>query len=176
MIEAKFDQNDLQRIFAKLHRVSPQNRGGVLYRAFLNASLLVEGALRKNATTKILHRRTGRLAGSIESKVKQAQNTVEAVIGSGVRSGERMVYAEIHETGGIIRPKNGKYLVIPIRAGSPEAGGGGKPIASSSKITGFRRVTQVMIPARKYMSRTVEEKQAHITRILITEIDRGLAQ
>lgn len=61
-------------------------------------------------------------------------------------------YAQVHEYGALIRPKKGKYLFIPVRAGSPVAlgakasGKGGKSF--SSQIAGFRLAKQVYIPPR----------------------------
>lgn len=70
---------------------------------------------------------TGRLADSIDYVV---ENDERAIIGSG------LVYAQIHQTGGTIKPKNGKALKFWFVAGG---------------FVEFAIVSQVTIPARPYL-------------------------
>lgn len=109
-----------------------------------------------------LKRRTGRLASSIYGTVRKSGQGFVGVVGTNVK------YAKIHEFGGVIRPKRGPYLVIPIRAGSPEAarlGISGESRAFSSKIVRYMRVKKVTIPKRAYMAPSIEENRGKISDI-----------
>lgn len=119
------------------------------------------------------------------------------MIGSGVRSGKRVPYANIHETGGTIKPKNAKYLTIPTSANKTGAGqtrysapelfdsfknkaffandmlflkqkGGVKPMFSLKK--------RVEIPERKYLSRTLEQTQRKVMNRLLAGVNKGLRE
>lgn len=70
---------------------------------------------------------TGRLADSIDYAVEGDER---AIVGSG------LVYARIHQTGGTIKPKNGKALKFWFVAGG---------------FVEFAIVSQVTIPARPYI-------------------------
>jgi len=59
-------------------------------------------------TSRTSERKTGALARSFRPGVMQRGGAIEM----GVYSD--LPYARIHETGGVITPKNGKYLTIPI--------------------------------------------------------------
>ena len=179
MIEGYLNPKDFKRLMKKLNSISPKERGNILVRAFRKASQYVEMQLKNVALKgKILKRRTGHLAKSIEHEVKVYPQNIIATIGSGVRQKERIPYANIHETGGKITAKNGGWLVIPIRAGSTEAIGMGlskKPMGSSSKVLSFRKVKSVTIPARKYLSKTLASSKRKIDSLFIKEIQRGLS-
>ena len=90
------------------------SKNEIFRRAMIIASAQIEEKLKENISGAILNVRTGYLRNSIGSKVRWDKNGVEGTIGSGIRSGSRMVYANILETGGTIRAKKGKYLTIPI--------------------------------------------------------------
>jgi phage gpG-like protein len=102
----------------------------------------------------------------MQSRVISEGLSLVGIAGSGVLQGNRVKYANIHETGGVIRPVHGKYLTIPIRSGGA---------SHSSKIEGFRRVKQVTIPARKYMSRSLQEVSGRLLGVLRDGINKGLA-
>lgn len=101
-----------------------------------------------------------RLSGSLARSLRAATignnlNTLRSIIffdASMTKTKSGTSYAAVHEYGAIIRPRTGKYLTIPIRAGSPFAISAGlgprKARALSSKIVGFRKVRQVVIPPR----------------------------
>lgn len=184
-ITVKIDKAGLTRLFKKLDDIAPAKAGRIIINAWRQATLHMEGKLKYAAGGGILKRRTGRLANSITSKIETRKgHPVYSIIGSGVRTGNRLPYANIHETGGTIRPKRGKFLAIPIRAGSPEAinmglwkkrgGGTKKPIAFSSKVLQIMLVKKVKIPARHYMSKTASREGPAINRILKDEIAKGL--
>jgi phage gpG-like protein len=67
-----------------------------------------------------------------------------------------VVYAAIHEFGGIIRPKNAKYLVFQI---------GGKWI-STKKVT---------MPAREWLSKSLEDVKPQIEAIFGREVEMSIS-
>lgn len=112
-----------------------------------------------------LRRQTGTLARSFRYTITGGNtDTLRSTIFTGTK------YAAIHEFGGVIKPKNGPYLIIPVLKGSRYAiyqkfnkpGQGGKLLAAlgrikriskSSKAISFRMVKQVYIPPRmKFIS------------------------
>jgi phage gpG-like protein len=103
----------------------------------------------------ILNARTRHLKGSIGNVVSSPSAHVSQVaVGSGVGSLIRkqpVKYARIHEVGGVIRPKKGKYLAIPMPDGS------------------IRLKTQVTIPARRWLSRTIDEMMPYLNQLLRAE-------
>lgn len=197
MIKAKFSQEDYARIMQKLKRVAPNERSRVMFNSMKVVGMYLRNALVKNVSGKILKRRSGNLAQSIESKVIPKVNGISVVTGSGVQRGNRLPYADIHETGGIIRPKNAKYLTIPAKANQTATGqtrftapelfsayagqlyfsGGAlilkKSPGSKGKVMFFLK-KQVEIPARRYLSRTLEEMQRKIVNILLMGVRKGL--
>lgn len=89
--------------------------------------------------------RSGHLRRSIQSGVKQFGGSVEGWIGSNV------VYARIHELGGVIRPRAGKYLRFKIE---------GK----------WKTVKEVTIPARPYLQPSILENMDKIKDIIRNSI------
>jgi len=87
-----------------------------------------------------LQRVSGRLRGSIATEVRQDGNTVTGRIGSNV------VYAHIHELGGVIRPKTATYLRFQI---------GGQ----------WKSVKQVRMPARPFLRPALEDNMGRFREI-----------
>ncbi len=113
MITISFDEKMVEKVkeCAEAFSVS-QNE--VFRRAIIYASANIEDKLKQNVSGPILKVVTGRLRQSIGSKVEWNKNEVKGTIGSGVRTGNRVVYADILEKGGVIKPKRAKFLTIPI--------------------------------------------------------------
>lgn len=195
MINAKFSDEDYARIMGKLKSVQPGRRSRVMFGAMKRVGIQLRNALVKNVSGKILKRRSGRLAQSIQSKVTAKGHSIGAEIGSGVRMGKRVPYADIHERGGVIRPKNAKYLTIPAKANQTATGQtrftapelferfGSKMYFSGNALilkkgtkgtVMFYLKKKVKIPARRYLSRTLEEKQRTVVNLLLNGIRRGL--
>jgi len=158
-------------------------------RFMVDISARAETIMKQNKLSgQILHRRTGALASSIQSFVTgdYKNGTLRGVVGSGVRTGGRLPYANIHATGGIIRPKNGKYLAIPIRAGGdfaissgmwnyktgPKRGTAKKRISHSSKILSWRFVKQVRIPKRDYVTATMNDVKLEAEAIFKQSVEK----
>jgi hypothetical protein len=113
----------------------------------------------------VLKVRTGRLRNSIQDYVtgRLSDGSLYGIVGSGVRTGNRVKYANIHATGGVIRPKRSKYLAIPLKDALTPSGGGLRGGALSAReflsaipkveIRIFRSKAGNLIIARKRGSR-----------------------
>jgi len=192
MIEATLKADDLQKIFKKLDKVSPDKANNIMFRGMRSASLAVERQLKLNLSGKMLKTRTGRLRASIGSMVTKRGIEIMALIGSGVRNAKgRVKYANIQETGGIIRAKSGKFLAIPLPAALTPAGVPKKtsPLdyvntfiakgvifqKKGKKFTPLYALKKsVRIPASKYLSKTLTETNRRVVGILLKTIDGGL--
>ena len=120
---------------------------GGIYSAVVKACSLIEiRAKTHHLAGHTLKARTHRLQHSVKSLVYHFSNTVIGRVGSPV------VYAAIHEYGGIIRRKNAKYLVFRIE---------GK----------FVRTKKVTMPARRWLSKSVEDVKPQIERIFGREVE-----
>jgi len=124
--------------------------------------------------------------------VRFTADGIEAVVGSGVGFGKRVKYANILETGGIIRPRRAKYLTIPLSNALTKAGATKYPSARDYPNTfvrngviyqkvGKRKVVpifvlrkEVRIPAKRYLSRTVEMVRGRVERLLVDTIEREI--
>lgn len=82
------------------------------------------------------------------------------VIGTNVAYAKMMNYGTTGLPGGVLRPKNGKALRIPIPSG-PGASAGAKALskarAEKNKPTGHMFVQSVKIPARRFDTMTNED-------------------
>jgi len=111
---------------------------GNIYRAVVESCALVERrAKTHHLAGATLKYHTHRLQQSVKTSVNTTGNTVVGRVGSPV------VYAAIHEYGGIIRPKKAKYLTFQIA---------GKWI----------RARSVTIPKREWLLKSVQDVQAQI--------------
>jgi phage gpG-like protein len=116
------------------------------------AVILAEGEARLNTSGRILQRRTGRLRGSITHSVRISGNKVIGTIGSNV------VYARIHELGGVIRPVRAKALHFVIPG------------------VGHRTAQSVTIPARPYLRPAFAENIEEIGRVLVKHIEAAFEE
>jgi len=173
-----FDDKGLKRIQNMLDRLSPVKQDSAAKKGFEKLTAAVEYQLKaKTLRGEVLKYRTGRLSSSIGSLVRRVKGDFYGIVGSGVRTGKRLPYANIHETGGVIRPRPENptgFLWIPIRKGGViaiERGLSTRRISSSSKVLGFIKVRSVTIPERRYMSKAVEKVEPRATDIMLKEID-----
>lgn len=202
-IEFYIDAKDRKRIEQMLSSQNASRIGEVMFRVFQQAGAMVEGKLKENVSGPILNVRSSRLINSIGSIARVTGDQVTAEIGSGARSGERVPYAGIHETGGTILPKRSKNLAIPIGEAKTKGGdtrGGftarklfageipgydtgfviknivyGKQSGGKNKFTPlFVLVKSVTMPARKYLSRTLEETQGEIPGMVLRAVANEL--
>lgn len=188
-MRAEIDRKQLNALFKKLDNLRPQKRRGAISKAFNKAVLLVEKQLVRNLSGPILSRRSGHLSQSIGSKITAEMDALVAQIGSGVGAArKRLPYADIHETGGTIRPRHKKYLTIPLKAAKTPAGVTRAPALDwnntfirnkiiyqkrGDKIVAlFALKKQVTIPARRYLSRTYRQMKGRIMKALRGAIAR----
>ncbi len=169
-----FDRGQLDWITNRLKGLSPLKRDGAIEKGFILLTAETESELKyKIVSGQVLKVRSGRLLTSIGSVVGRSSGELVGLVGSGVRNGHRVPYANIHETGGRIVAKNPSgYLKIPIRSG----GTGGRRVSFSSKVVGYRFVKSVTIPARRYMSKAVERIEPRAVGIMLDAIDDEVAK
>jgi phage gpG-like protein len=198
MLTAEIDYKQIEAIKKRFDNITPEKQGSLAYRAFIEMSLFVERGLKQEVSGSSLNVKTGRLRTSIGSKVSLEADGLSAVIGSGVRSGKRLPYANIHEDGGTITPKKGKYLTIPI--GDNKRKDGLARFSASELINGYKTfllptnrgkvlmaiiagtpkpmfalVTSVRIPGTKYMSITLKNNLKAVLNIFVNSIEKGLS-
>jgi len=82
-------------------------------------------------------KKTGTLARSFNWDVQSKGTAVEGVIGT------NLDYARIHELGGTIKPKRGKYLVF-------------------KGAQGWATVKQVVIKPKRYLTRAIQDNKKEI--------------
>ena len=132
----KFDRN-VNRIKRESHSIGLQ--------AMRRATEYVRGYIVKNKLSgQVLKRGTGRLAGSIGATQEIEGQDIVGKVGSGLK------YARIHELGGVIRPKNFRYLHFFVK---------GEEVFAK----------KVTIPKRPYIKPSIEESSKKIANIFGTE-------
>jgi len=198
MVELVLDEKDIIRINKLLANLSPKKQDGAIYQGLMKGCNAVLGQLVSNVRGIILKRRTGYLANSMGWRTQRDdKGNWEGIIGSGATlKTERMIYANIHEVGGIINAKPGKALAIPIGEALTPAGvarfkprqitsvgyedsfirgrKGGNAILfgllKGKAIPLFVLVKSVTIPARKYMTITAEQTAGKVGEAIISKI------
>lgn len=88
-----------------------------LRQTMLELALDAQGAAQDNIRSRFERGgvRTGNLHRSIAGRVRETAGTIDAVASAGGTAGGKDVpYAGIHEVGGVIRPRRGKWLAIPM--------------------------------------------------------------
>lgn len=159
----------LDKFAAKLQRLDRALQTQALTRALLTAALPIESQAKANIEGHELID-TGTLLRSIGIEVMEANgDRVTVAVGT------NLVYAAIHEYGGEIRARNGRFLAIPL---TDEAKGvpGGSPrnfprdlspivhgdrgvLRDDAGIAQYALVTHVAIPARPYLRPAFDEKK-----------------
>lgn len=115
--------------------------------AMLKGGVFAEGEAKRNAP-----KQTRTLARSINAEIIP---TFDKTVLVGV--GTNVIYARIHELGGTIKAKKGKYLKFYIK---------GK----------FIQVKQVTIPARPYLTPAIEDNVSEIEKIIGEELRRQISK
>lgn len=166
-IKLRVKEADLKRIKRTLNGLSPTASGKIMVDGMRRVGVLLDGKVKEGIASKgkFFKHPTGALARSFNSRVQSSASSLMVVVGSGVGKGQRLPYANIQETGGTIRPKNGKYLMVPIMSYGGSSGAYGK-------ADSYRLVTQVKIPGTGYMSKTLAENTEGAVRELIAVIQK----
>lgn len=142
--DIRFDGlDDFQKGMGKTAKELP----GRIYKAVVQACSLVETRSKTHHLAgATLKARTHRLQHSVKSIVKRSGTTISGRVGSPV------VYAAIHEYGGIIKPKKAKYL--------------------SFQIDGtWIRTKKVTMPKREWLSKSLRDVQGRIESIFGRHIE-----
>jgi HK97 gp10 family phage protein len=150
----------------KFDALSESARGDVLDNAALAGGMVLLNAARKNIKDSGLIR-TGNMSRSLHQEVVERTATSATV-----EAGTNVEYAAIHEYGGTIRPKSGKYLAIPIGTltGSPtkhdlrliKSGSGNLLLLDESGTAQYVLKTSVDMPARPYLRPALDDNRAEI--------------
>jgi phage gpG-like protein len=199
MIQIVIKPEDISKVNKMLNELDVKKRNGAIEKGLKKSCSSVLERLVANVSGVILKRRTGNLAKSMGWRIDKVNEIPEGIIGSGASLNiNRMVYANIHETGGVITPKRAKMLAIPIGRALTRAGVARfKPreITSAGYDNSFIRRTNsgnlilfgtkgskliplfvlkdsVKIPARRYMSITAEETQTKVVDDIVGEIKK----
>jgi len=93
--------------FAEAMRKAPLKVRAAAAQVVTQTALVAESEVRLNLSGRALQRRSGELLRSVRSELRGsgAKTVVRLIVG-----GRGVPYAAIHETGGKIRAKNGRYL------------------------------------------------------------------
>lgn len=192
-MEFEVNPEQLASIMSRLDSVSPTGKKRILKRAMDAVNEMVRRQLKGNMDGKILHVRSGRLRNSMQSRVIDDGTNLTGITGSHVLGGKRIVYADIHETGGVIKQgartelfirkrykRNTQKFVMRRGANYATAEMSQRTIGMFKKgrIAGqgftFKERT-IKIPARRYMSRSLAEVSGQIMGLLVQRVDEGLA-
>lgn len=142
-IKLTFNKKDLKNI-----KKFPKKFSKGLLKGLRDGMFFAEGAAKKSfGKSGNLQVGTGRLRSSIKSGVKQLANNLIGYIGSNI------IYAKIHEFGGIIRARAAQYLKFQVE---------GKWVTAS----------QVTIPAKPYLNPSITENINKIKELIGTSILR----
>ena len=145
-----------------------------LQRGLRDSNSLAERAVKKRYTGPTgpasLSRRSSRLVTAVRREIKGGPPPEPIVarvyMPKGAGGRYNPVYAGIHETGGIIRPRRGRYLTFAV----------GPYVTATRRGPPFVRVKQVRIPARPVWATTRREVEVPIEKRMeraINEAVRG---
>jgi phage gpG-like protein len=131
-------------------------------------ALEVKRRVIENLSGKVLNRRTGKLANSIQIAKGGPATNPWAIVGTNT------IYAAIHELGGIIRAKNKPYLWFKIHSSTRTFTKSGERMKRSRAEYGWVRVKQVRIPARPFLAPALKDSISAIENIADQEIRRAI--
>lgn len=158
--------------------------------AMMNAMLVLEGSLRTETVRRLSKDPTGALARSWRAQVTAGGvGPIQGFVGTA------LPYAEIHNRGGIIRPRRGKYLAIPLRPPIPRGQRGLMPRNDPTPMRAWRSrsgklflwslkgsdprpryllVSSVKIPATRYIDIATQHAQRPMHDAFADYVDRAL--
>lgn len=167
-ITAASETIGLASLEAKLKRLDRSLQRGALEGALMTGALPIQNGAKENIIAKLntTGLATGNLSRSILVK-EDEDNTPDRVF---VWIGTDVKYAAIHEFGGTIVPKKGKFLTIPLTkvargVGAREYPGKLRAVVNGEKgvlrdesgVAQYALVKRVTIPARPYLRPAFDE-------------------
>ena len=126
--------------------------GPALLRAVTAGAEILRGQIRINIREKLNRHPTGNLMNSINIETDHVEAHSAAV-----NVGTTVIYAAIHEFGGIIKAKNGPFLHFVVD---------GQHVMTRS----------VMIPARPYIRPAVDERKDQIFAAIEAQLKKEIGQ
>lgn len=153
-----------EELFAKFQALTEEMQGESLIAAAQAGATVIVDAAKENIKGEGLIR-TRNLSRSIHSEVDASSAT-----SASVNIGTNVEYAAIHEFGGTVTAKNGKYLAIPVGSykGSPrdhddlvpvKTKGGSLVLMDRSGTVQYVLKASVQIPAQPYLRPAMDENQ-----------------
>lgn len=164
------DARELTRWAARLNKAAGGELRRVLMRELVTVALDAEGRAKENATTS-MNVRTGTLRRAIAGTVEAKTDGMQLVLSAGGRTGGKdLRYAKIHEYGGTIRPREKKWLTIPVGAAKTKAG---VARGSARMFPDLRLQPSANAPQQKaYLVRDVGRGKSARTEILFVLVRR----
>lgn len=148
MISFSFDGVDEANI--KFGRIANELPTRFLRKLVVETCVILQRAIKRKLTNEVLRVQTGNLRRSIDFDISGEKGNISGKVGT-----REIVYARIHEYGGIIRPKIAKALRFPIVPG----GVGIRQIPKNAK---WVTTQKVVIPARPYVKPSAVESRNDI--------------
>lgn len=153
-----------KELVAKLKQLSDEVASQNLVTAVQAGADVIQNAAKQKSPKK-----TRTLSRSIHQEVLESSK--ERAV---VEIGTDLSYAKIHEYGGVIAPKKGRFLAIPVSdtaktSVSPRnfpgklhvrVNGGSGVLLDADNIVHFALVTSVTIPARPYLRPALDENKS----------------
>lgn len=118
---------NLRQFGEALHKLSGEGLRQAAVGTATAVSAIVVREAKLNLSGRVLRVGSGALRNSTQGAVEVKGDTVEAIARVGGGGVGTVPYASIHENGGIIRPKRGRFLAIPMGPalrGGKEGGAG----------------------------------------------------
>ena len=158
---------DMSKFSAGMARLKAVGKSAKIYDALEAGAVVIQAHAQNNAREKLNKHPTGNLIGNFGIK-RRGKTVLVGVWG--------VVYAAIHEFGGVIKPIHSKKLAIPMPGvtGSPRQydlhlqGFGGMVMTLADKFGHVMFVLKdsVHIPARPYLRPAVDENKAAIEKAI----------
>jgi phage gpG-like protein len=141
------------RVIQRLRSI-PDNVAAELKRVISKLAIQLQAHIvREKLSGQVLKRRTGTLARSIQQRVDATGDSIIATVGSRINESSRLVYAAIHEYGGIIPAHE-----VVAKAGMLK-------FQLKSGVTMFRKkvmIPNVAMPERSYVRTSLGDLRALI--------------
>jgi hypothetical protein len=183
-IRIDINADEVQATGKALLRISLSDIFQAIRQPVFRSLNIAKNAIRTNLSGSVLNRRTGVLAASVDTEGPAVQGAA-MLARLGILRGPARRYADIHLTGGVIRPVNAQKLAVPLSAALTASGVAAFPdgtFVAKDIIFGkvgrveivplFVLKDQVVIPKRDYMSGPLQA----LIRSVSQDVATGAAQ